>query len=93
LNITSNYGNVLIFRVHPERLHSQGLPDELIEGIIWKQRYHSIVDGQHHLHQNGNRIIYCCLHFSKDEQRKRFLARTDAPDNDWKFSLADIEVR
>jgi polyphosphate kinase 2 (PPK2 family) len=30
---------------------------------------------------------------SKGEQRKRFLARIDAPDKNWKFSLADIHER
>lgn len=30
---------------------------------------------------------------SKEEQRKRFLARIDEPKKNWKFSLADIEER
>ena len=33
------------------------------------------------------------LHLSKEEQRKRFLARIDEPDKNWKFSRADIEER
>ena len=33
------------------------------------------------------------LHLSKEEQRKRFLARIDDPDKNWKFSPADIEER
>ena len=33
------------------------------------------------------------LHLSKEEQRKRFLARIDEPEKNWKFSLADIEER
>jgi polyphosphate kinase 2 (PPK2 family) len=33
------------------------------------------------------------LHLSPEEQRKRFLARIDAPQKNWKFSLADIEER
>jgi polyphosphate kinase 2 (PPK2 family) len=33
------------------------------------------------------------LHLSKEEQRKRFLARIDAPDKNWKFSESDIEER
>jgi hypothetical protein len=32
-------------------------------------------------------------HLSKDEQRKRFLARIDEPGKNWKSSLADIEER
>ncbi len=33
------------------------------------------------------------LHLSKEEQRKRFLARIDEPEKNWKFSQADIEER
>ena len=33
------------------------------------------------------------LHLSKDEQRKRFLARIDDPEKNWKLSLADIHER
>jgi polyphosphate kinase 2 (PPK2 family) len=33
------------------------------------------------------------LHLSKEEQRKRFLARIDDPAKNWKLSTADIEER
>jgi PPK2 family polyphosphate:nucleotide phosphotransferase len=90
----SYYEEVLIVRVHPELLRGQGLPVELLdEKTIWEGRYHSIVDFEHHLYQNGTRIIKFFLHLSKDEQRQRFLARIDEPDKNWKFSLADIEER
>ena len=89
----SYYEEVLVVRVHPELLHNQGLPDELINGIIWEQRYRSIVDLENHLYRNGTRIIKFFLHLSKDEQRQRFLARIDEPDKNWKFSLTDIEER
>jgi polyphosphate kinase 2 (PPK2 family) len=48
---------------------------------------------EEHLHRNGTRIIKYFLHLSQDEQRKRFLERIDAPDKNWKFSLADIHER
>lgn len=90
----SYYEEVLIVRVHPELLHSQGLPVELLdERTIWEERYHSIVDLEHHLYQNGTRIIKFFLHLSKSEQRQRFLARIDEPDKNWKFSQSDIEER
>jgi PPK2 family polyphosphate:nucleotide phosphotransferase len=90
----SYYEEVLIVRVHPEILRGQGLPDELLdEEIIWEERYRSIVDLENHLDRNGTRIIKFFLHVSKDEQRKRFLARIDEPDKNWKFSLADIKER
>jgi PPK2 family polyphosphate:nucleotide phosphotransferase len=90
----SYYEEVLIVRVHPEILRSQGLPEELLdEKTIWHERYRSIVNLENHLHRNGTRIIKFFLHLSKEEQRKRFLERIDEPDKNWKFSLADIEER
>jgi len=90
----SYYEEVLIVRVHPEILHSQKLPDELLdEKTVWQGRYRSILDLESHLHRNGTRIIKFFLHLSRDEQRKRFLARIDDPDKNWKFSMADVEER
>ena len=90
----SYYEEVLIVRVHPEILLSQGLSEELRdEKTIWKERYRSIVDMEEHLHRNGTRIIKFFLHLSKAEQRKRFLKRIDEPDKNWKFSLSDIHER
>jgi PPK2 family polyphosphate:nucleotide phosphotransferase len=90
----SYYEEVLIVRVHPEILHSQGLPDGLLdEEDIWHDRYRSIVDLENHLYRNGTRIIKFFLHLSEEEQRKRFLDRIDESEKNWKFSLADIEER
>ena len=90
----SYYEEVLIVRVHPEILRSQGLPDGVLdEKTIWQERYRSIVDLENHLHRNGTRIIKFFLHLSGEEQRKRFLDRIDVPEKNWKLSLADIEER
>jgi len=90
----SYYEEVLIVRVHPEILNSEGLPDALPdETPVWRDRYRSIVDLERHLHANGTRIVKFYLHLSKDEQRKRFLERIDEPEKNWKFSVADIAER
>jgi PPK2 family polyphosphate:nucleotide phosphotransferase len=90
----SYYEDVLVVRVHPELLRAQGLPTELRdEKTVWNGRYRSIVDLEKHLHRNGTRIVKIFLHLSEEEQRKRFLARIDEPDKNWKFSLADIHER
>jgi PPK2 family polyphosphate:nucleotide phosphotransferase len=90
----SYYEEVLIVRVHPEILRSQGLPDEVVDAkTIWQERYRSIVNLENHLHRNGTRIIKFFLHLSEEEQRKRFLDRIDDPDKNWKFSEADIAER
>ena len=88
----SYYEEVLVVRVHPEILQRQHLPQEVLEDKkIWKHRYRSIVDFEAHLHRNGTRIIKFYLHMSREEQRKRFLARIDEPDKNWKMSIADVE--
>jgi len=90
----SYYEEVLVVRVHPEILRSQGLSQELRdEKTVWKERYRSMVDLESHLYRNGTRTVKIFLHLSKDEQRKRFLERIDEPDKNWKFSLADIHER
>ena len=90
----SYYEEVLIVRVHPEILRSEGLPDALREGeTVWDDRYRSMVDLERHLTDNGTRIIKFFLHLSKEEQRKRFIARIDQPEKNWKFSQADITER
>jgi PPK2 family polyphosphate:nucleotide phosphotransferase len=90
----SYYEEVLVVRVHPEMLRMQGLPDELRDKKnIWENRYHSIVNLEDHLFENGTRTVKIFLHLSKDEQRKRFLERIDEPDKNWKFSLSDIHER
>jgi PPK2 family polyphosphate:nucleotide phosphotransferase len=90
----SYYEEVLVVRVHPEMLRSQGLPEELRDKkTLWEDRYLSIVNLESHLYRNGTRILKVFLHLSKEEQRKRFLERIDEPDKHWKFTLADIHER
>jgi PPK2 family polyphosphate:nucleotide phosphotransferase len=90
----SYYEEVLVVRVHPEILRAENLPEDLLEGDrIWEKRYRSIVDLEKHLYRNGTRIIKFFLHLSKEEQRKRFLARIEDPAKNWKFSRSDIEER
>jgi len=90
----SYYEEVLIARVHPEILLGEGIPDASHDDKeVWHGRYRSIVNLEKHLHANGTRIIKFFLHLSEEEQRKRFLARIDEPEKNWKFSNADIEER
>ena len=90
----SYYEEVLIVRVHPEILSSEAIPNTPHHNKkIWRDRYRSIVNFEKHLYANGTRIIKFFLHLSKEEQRKRFLARIDEPEKNWKFSLADVAER
>jgi PPK2 family polyphosphate:nucleotide phosphotransferase len=89
----SYYEEVLIVRVHPEILEAENLPADALNDSIWKQRYESINEHEHHLHRNGTRIVKFFLHISRDQQRKRLLSRIDDPSKHWKFNPADVEER
>jgi PPK2 family polyphosphate:nucleotide phosphotransferase len=90
----SYYEEVLIVRVRPELLRAELVPEEVQkDGLVWDERYKSIREFEKHLHRNGTRIVKFYLHVSKDEQRKRLLARLDDPDKNWKFDEGDVEQR
>ena len=90
----SYYEEVLVARVHRDILRGEGLSNARGHSKkLWHDRYRSIVDLERHLFVNGTRVIKFFLHLSKEEQRKRFLERIDAPDKNWKLSLADIKER
>ena len=80
----SYYEEVLIARVHPEILRSEGIPDAPQDDkAVWRDRYRSITTLKRRLHENGTPIVKFFLHLSKDEQRKRFLESIDQPEKNW----------
>lgn len=90
----SYYEDVLIVKVHPELVTAQHIPDAAPDRKkFWNARYEDINTFERHLSRNGTRIIKFFLNVSKDEQKKRFLARLDDPQKNWKFSSKDIEER
>jgi PPK2 family polyphosphate:nucleotide phosphotransferase len=89
----SHYEEVLVVRVHPELLARQKLPPSAVGKTIWKHRFKDIRAFEHHLARNGMSILKFHLRISKEEQRKRLLARLDQPDKRWKFSMNDVAER
>jgi len=89
----SHYEEVLVVRVHPEMLARQKLPPNVTDGRIWEQRFKDIRGFERHLARNGTRVLKFHLRISKEEQRKRFLARLNEPVKRWKFSMADVTER
>src|SRR5215216_6699788 len=89
----SYYEEVLVVRVHGELLARQKLPPELITKHIWKERFTDIAAFEHYLIRNGTKVVKFVLHVSKEEQRRRFLARLDDPAKRWKFSMGDVAER
>jgi PPK2 family polyphosphate:nucleotide phosphotransferase len=89
----SYYEEVLVVRVHPEILKSQKTPAVLVGKNVWDERFEDIRCFERHMARSGTVIRKFFLHVSKKEQKRRFLARLDEPEKNWKFSAADIHER
>lgn len=89
----SYYEEVLVVRVHPEILKSQKTPPSLVTKKIWDERFEDICCFEKHMARSGTVIRKFFLNLSKKEQKKRFLARLDHPEKNWKFSASDIHER
>jgi PPK2 family polyphosphate:nucleotide phosphotransferase len=89
----SQYEEVLAVRVHPKILSYQKLPGEVNLETIWDERLTSIRQQEEHLARNGTVILKFWLNVSKDEQKRRFLARLDDPAKNWKFEPGDVVER
>lgn len=93
----SQYEDVLIAKVHPEIILSNKLPGvtslEDVTPKFWKKRYRQINDYERYLTENGAIVIKFFLNVSKDEQKRRFLARLEDEAKNWKFSTSDLKER
>ncbi|HZI46319.1 MAG TPA: polyphosphate kinase 2 family protein, partial [Pyrinomonadaceae bacterium] len=89
----SYYEETTAVRVHPEFLNAQKLPGKLVSKKIWAERFEDISNFERYLTRNGIVVRKFFLHLSKGEQKKRFLARLDRPDKNWKFSINDAKER
>lgn len=89
----SYYEEVLIVRVHPEVLKTQKTPPSLIGKNLWEERFEDIRHFEQHMARSGTVIRKFFLNISKKEQKRRFLARLEEPEKNWKFSAADIHER
>ena len=87
----SYYEEVLVVRVHTGLLAKEHIESKGKE--LWHQRFEDINAFERHLVRNGTRILKFFLHISKDEQRRRLLARLDDPSKNWKFSQSDATER
>ena len=88
----SHYEDVLVGRVHPDRLdpHTRARAEH---PAFWDERLADIAAFESYLTRQGVVIVKVFLHISKAEQRRRFLSRLDHPDKLWKLSAADLTER
>ena len=89
----SYYEETTAVRIHPEFLQAQKLPSKLVTKKIWDERFTDIRHFEQYLAHNGVVVRKFFLHLSKGEQKKRFLARLDLPEKNWKFSANDAKER
>ena len=89
----SYYEEVVTVRIHPEFLEKQRLPPRCAGKKLWDERMEDITGFERHLARNGVMIRKFFLHVSRDEQKRRFLARIDEPEKNWKFNEGDVAER
>ena len=78
----SHYEDVIEVRVH-----------NLIPNNELTLRYRQINDFERYLSENHITILKFFLHISKDEQKKRLIARLQDPTKRWKISESDLQNR
>ncbi len=87
----SHYEEVLVVRIHPALLEAEGADRSRAQDPqFWQHRLESIASWERHLSRSGTRTIKFFLHISKEEQLKRFQARVEQSEKNWKFSASDL---
>jgi PPK2 family polyphosphate:nucleotide phosphotransferase len=89
----SHYEEVLIARVHADVLAAERLPAGCVSPRLWRERFADIRGFEDYLARQGVVVRKFFLHLSKDEQRRRLLARMEAPDKRWKARAGDVALR
>ena len=89
----SYYEETLVVRVHPEYLQHQNLTGDVDTDAFWQKRFEAIRNHERYLADNGTVILKFWLNVSREEQKRRFIARLQEPRKQWKFSPHDIAER
>ncbi len=89
----SQYEEVVALKVHPTWLDKQKLPPGDRGPGFWADRYEDLNAFELHLARNGTKVVKFFLHVSKAEQKRRFIARLDNANKQWKFKAGDVAVR
>ena len=89
----SYYEEVLVVRVHHSFLAAEKIPPPLVGDDLWQTRFEDIQSFERYVSRNGFVVLKFFLHLSKKEQKKRFLARLEDSEKNWKFSMNDALER
>ena len=88
----SHYEEVLIYRVR-KLWKTQAHADRLSAEELLDARYEDICNYERYLWHNSIRTVKIFLNVSRKEQARRFLARIEEPEKNWKFSASDFAER
>ena len=72
---------------------AERLPLALQGKHLWNRRFEDINNFEKHATNNGIVVLKFFLNLSKEEQKRRFLARIDRAKKNWKFSASDAKER
>jgi PPK2 family polyphosphate:nucleotide phosphotransferase len=89
----SYYEAVLVERVHPKLLAAEGIDPPKDLDAFFDARLRAIRDFERHLAESATKVVKIFLHISRDEQKRRLIARLDDEEKNWKASAADVEER
>ena len=78
----SHYEDVVVVRVH-----------KIATEKVWRGRYDRICDFERLLTSNNTIILKFFLHITKDQQKRRLMAREADPTKSWKLSVGDWQER
>ena len=78
----SHYEDVVVPRVK-----------SLVPKAVWSSRFEQINEFERSLSENSVLILKFFLHVSRDEQKRRLLARLTDKTKNWKFRVGDLEDR
>ena len=73
---------MLVVRVH-----------DLVPPDVWERRYDEINAFEAEQAADGPALVKVMRHISRDEQKKRLLARLDDPAKHWKYNPGDLDER
>lgn len=89
----SHYEDVLVARVHADKLDTNGMQGDPNKPEFWDNRLKDIRDFESYLGRQGIHILKVMLHMSPERQKERLLRRLRRPDKRWKFDESDLTER
>jgi PPK2 family polyphosphate:nucleotide phosphotransferase len=89
----SHYEDVMVLRVHPERIRAGDVAGDPRSDAFWQDRYTDIRHFESYLARQNITVLKFLLHISPEAQRERLVSRLEQPDKRWKYDPNDLKER